>query len=42
MSAENDQHLEPHVTMWRGFVRLTVWSTAIVVVILAGMAIFLL
>ena len=38
----DDQMLEQHRRQWNGFVKLMVWSTIGVVVVLVGMAIFLL
>ncbi len=37
-----DQMLEVHRRQWHGFVRLLTWSVAGVIVVLVGMAIFLL
>ena len=37
-----DQMLEEHRRQWHGFVKLMAWSLAGVVVVLVGMAIFLL
>ena len=36
-----DQMLQEHRRQWHGFVKLMAWSTLFVVVVLAGMAIFL-
>ena len=38
----DDQLLREHQSNWKGFVRLVTWSTAFVVLVLLGMAIFLL
>ena len=38
----DDQMLERHRQQWNGFVKLMTWSTIGVVVVLVGMAIFLL
>ena len=38
----DDQMLQEHRRQWSGFVKLLTWSTAGVIVILVGMAIFLL
>jgi hypothetical protein len=37
-----DQELQRHQEMWLGFTRLLRWSIAIILIILAGMAVFLL
>ena len=37
-----DQELQRHKEMWLGFTRLLKWSVAIILIILAGMAAFLL
>ncbi|NIA70283.1 aa3-type cytochrome c oxidase subunit IV [Pelagibius litoralis] len=39
--SEDQSHRE-HQTNWKGFVRFITWSTVFVVVVLAGMALFLL
>ncbi len=36
-----DQMLQEHRRQWAGFVKLMTWSTVAVVVVLVGMAIFL-
>jgi hypothetical protein len=36
-----DQELERHKETWLGFARLLRWSIAIIIIILVGMAIFL-
>lgn len=38
----DDRLLEEHKNSWQSFVKLSVWSTAFVVVVLVLMAIFLL
>ena len=38
----DDQMLEQHRRQWHGFVKLMTWSTIGVIVVLVGMALFLL
>ena len=38
----DDQLLREHQSIWKGFVRFITLSTAFVILVLAGMAIFLL
>ena len=38
----DDRLLEEHKQSWEGFIKLTVWSTVFVVLVLVLMAIFLL
>ena len=40
--ANRDREMEQHVRTWNGFVRLIVYSTAIVVLVLVLMALLLL
>jgi hypothetical protein len=37
-----DQEYQRHLHMWLGFARLMRWTVSLVIVVLAGMAIFLL
>ena len=39
---DEHQMLIEHQRTWKGFLRLMIWSTVFVVVVLVGMAIFLL
>ncbi len=39
--AANDEMLRDHQETWHGFVRLTVIASAVIALVLAGMAIFL-
>ena len=41
MSYDPNDYLEEHRTMWGRFVKLTAWTTAVVVATLGLMAIFL-